>query len=343
MLREIMNHPKILVIGLGSMGKRRIRNLLDLGYNDIIGFDIRNDRIKEVSKNYKIPTFSNLQDALEKKPTAMIISTPPDLHLKYAKIAIKKNIHFFMELNLFSKDVKEIIHKLNGKSIIAIPSCSMKFHPLVKELKKLLKKNIVGKILSIQHHSGSYLPLWHPWEDYRDFFVSNKETGGARELIPIDLVWLTSLFHEIKSVYGHARKISSLDVKIDDIYQIFLEFKNGIVCNFVTDVISIPPSKMTKLIGEKGTLICDFKNGTIKILKANKSRTLNLKMGKVAKGYKGNTLPETLYKEETKHFIDSLKGKKYPFSLDEELKILRVLDAIETSNKKGKKINLYSK
>ena len=28
-----------LVIGLGSMGKRRIRNLKSLGYNNIIGFD----------------------------------------------------------------------------------------------------------------------------------------------------------------------------------------------------------------------------------------------------------------------------------------------------------------
>ena len=45
---------KVLVIGLGSMGKRRIRNLLKLGYKDIIGFDIRTDRINEVNKKYHI-------------------------------------------------------------------------------------------------------------------------------------------------------------------------------------------------------------------------------------------------------------------------------------------------
>ena len=38
---------KIIVVGLGSMGKRRIRNLLKLGYCDIIGFDPRDDRRKE--------------------------------------------------------------------------------------------------------------------------------------------------------------------------------------------------------------------------------------------------------------------------------------------------------
>ena len=41
---------KIIVVGLGSMGKRRIRNLLKLGYCDIIGFDPRNDRRKETRK-----------------------------------------------------------------------------------------------------------------------------------------------------------------------------------------------------------------------------------------------------------------------------------------------------
>lgn len=37
---------RFLVVGLGSMGKRRIRNLQELGFNKIVGFDIRKDRTK---------------------------------------------------------------------------------------------------------------------------------------------------------------------------------------------------------------------------------------------------------------------------------------------------------
>ncbi len=40
---------KFLVIGLGSMGKRRIRCLQSLGHTDMIGFDIRNDRCEDAS------------------------------------------------------------------------------------------------------------------------------------------------------------------------------------------------------------------------------------------------------------------------------------------------------
>ena len=47
---------KILVVGLGSMGKRRIRNLVKLGHRDILGFDTQKLRRNESSRKYKIKT-----------------------------------------------------------------------------------------------------------------------------------------------------------------------------------------------------------------------------------------------------------------------------------------------
>ncbi len=200
------------------MGKRRIRNFLKLGYSDIIGFDIRKDRRIETMNKYGIKTFSQLDEALDKKPKLMIISTSPDLHLKYAKIAIEKKINFFTELNMFSKDIEQIIHKMHGKSIVGLPSCTLRFHPVIKKVKELLENNAIGNVLLIHQHIGQYLPNWHPWEDYRKFFVSKRETGGARELLPFELFWLTYLFSDIKSVYAKMNKVSKLDADIDDFY-----------------------------------------------------------------------------------------------------------------------------
>ena len=50
----IKNSLKILVVGLGSMGKRRIRNLQHLNQNDVIGFDPRDDRCKESFENMEL-------------------------------------------------------------------------------------------------------------------------------------------------------------------------------------------------------------------------------------------------------------------------------------------------
>ena len=67
----------------------------------------------------------------------------------------------------------------------------------------------------------------------------------------------------------------------------------------------------------------------------------SIKMGKVAKGYEGSTPPETLYEDELRHFFMSIKHKKiYPYTFQDELKLLRVLDAIKDSSKKKKQIIL---
>ena len=190
---------QVLVVGLGSMGKRRIRNLLKLGLKNIIGFDPRLDRRLESEKLYKITTVSTINEGLKKNPICMIISTPPNLHYKYAVIAIKNNIHFFTEVNISSSDVKKIIQQLNKKSIIGLPSSTLLYNPLIKKLKVILAKKQIGKPLTVYHHFGHYLPNWHPWEDYREFYVSKRKTGAAREIVPFELVWLTFLFSNIKS------------------------------------------------------------------------------------------------------------------------------------------------
>jgi predicted dehydrogenase len=335
----LMINMRILVIGLGSMGKRRIRNLKRLGYSNIIGFDSREDRRIETSRKYGIKTFSNLEEVLKKKPDMMIISTPPNHHLKYANIAIKKKINFFTELNLIPQDVEKISHGLRGKKIVGSPSSTMHYHPIIKALKKILGKNLIGKIFSIQHHSGQFLPNWHPWEDYRNFFVSKKETGGAKEIATIELTWLTHVFSNIKSVYGKVDKLSKLDADIDDIYHAFIEFKNKISCTLLVDVVSIPSFRETKIIGEKGTILCDFNLGIIKVFRNNKWKKIQVKMDKVAKGYRGNTPPEKLYEDEIKNYIDIISShKKIQYTFSDELNVLKIVKAIEDSSKKGKKI-----
>lgn len=335
------NMLKILQVGLGSMGKRRIRNLQQLGIKKIIGFDPNENRRKEVEKLYHISTISTIKEGLEEKPDCMIISTPPDLHYMYAKIAIKNNIHFFTEVNLSSNDVSKIRQEIKHKKIVGVPSSTMLFHPIIKQLEKLINNGAIGKPLTVYHHFGHHLSNWHPWEDYRKFYVSKRETGAAREVVPFELVWLNHLFSDIHSVYGNIAKISALEANIDDIYQIIIEFTNGIKCIFIVDVISEPAINETRIIGDKGIIFCDHNLGTIKIGKGNKWKEVKIKMGKMAKGYKGNTPADSTYVEEMKSFLTAISKKStLQYTFDNELKILQVLDAIELSNKNSKKITI---
>ncbi len=320
------------------MGKRRIRNLQQLNFKNIIGYDPCKVRHNE-AKKYGIQVFDDFKKSLLQKPNVMIISTPPDLHLHYAKIAIKKNIHFFTEVNMSSKDVSKIISLLKNKKIIGVPSCTMFFNPMVLEIQKQLEKHSIGKILFIQHYLGQHLADWHPWEDYRKFYVSNRNTGGAREMVPVELAWIVLLFSNIKSIFGNVTKISELQANIDDLYQVIIEFQKKIFCNFTIDVFSSLLIRETRIIGENGMISCNFLTNRMTIFSKNKIKNKKFTYGKYSKGSR-KKIPELMYEKEMNSFFNKIqRNKSYPFSFKDELKILKFLDMIEKSNFLNKKIS----
>ncbi len=324
---------KFLVVGLGSMGKRRIRNLQYLE-NEVLGFDTREDRIKEASEKYKIKAFVNIEEALKESPDAMVISTPPDLHMRYAKIAIKNGLHFFTEASVVQDEMQEVIEELAKSEIIGIPSCTMRYHPIILEIKNILEKNSIGKPLSFLYHSGQYLPDWHPWEDYRKFYVSKRETGACREIVPFELVWIIDTFGDIHSVSGLKSKVSDLEADIDDIYNVLLNFQNGIQGNLTVDVIARFPYRQLKILGEKGVIFADWADRTVKYF-TKELGWVDKKIddGIVEKDYIHGEGP---YIEEMRNFIKAIRKEiPLPYNFVDDLKILKILESIEKSSDEG--------
>jgi len=327
---------KFLIVGLGSMGKRRIRNLQYLKAGEIIGFDVQEDRRKEVEKKYGIITFDKFDNAIQNQPDALIISTPPDLHMKYAMDAVKNNKHFFMEASVVDWGMNELIAECKNKNIVAAPSCTMRFNPSVKNIKEIIEGKDIGNVLLFTYHSGQYLPDWHPWENYRKFYVARKETGGAREIVPFELVWLTWILGDIDTVSCFKGKLSNLDVGIDDAYQIITKFKSGVFGHMLIDVISRIPDRSCKIFGEEGVILWDW--GTdVKVYTAKDKNWKNYpeKGGITVEGYT-EKIKEGPYIEEMNTFIRAIKKEiKYPYTLEEDKRILEVLYAAERSSDNG--------
>lgn len=318
------------------MGKRRVRNLQYLNQEMIMGFDPREDRCKETSEKYGIRTFSDITVALNEKPDAMVISTPPDLHMRYAKIALENKMHFFTEASVVQDEMVEVIQMLKKSGIIGLPSCTMRYHPIVNQIRNLLDKNIIGRPLSFIYHSGQYLPDWHPWEDYRKFYVSKRETGACREIVPFELVWLIDLFGKIKAVTGRRSKVSNLEVDIDDIYNVLLEFNNGIEATMTVDVIARYPYRQMKILGETGVIFADWSDRIVKYYTKDKGWIESkVEDGAIEKNYIHGEGP---YIEEMSKFLGTIQNKiKQPYTFEEDWQILKILESIENSSDKGMK------
>lgn len=331
---------KFLQVGLGSMGKRRIRNLQYLKAGEIIGFDIRDDRRKEAADKYKVRTFDDFDKAMAENPDVFIISTGPAAHMKYAIIAAKNNKHFFTEANVLDEKMDELIELCKGKKIVAAPSCTMRFHMAVRKIKEFVDNNVIGKLLAFTYHSGQYLPDWHPWEDYRKFYVGKRESGACRELTPYELEWLTWIFGGIDTISCFKGKQTKLDVDIDDTYQIILKFKNGIFGHMLIDVISRVHRRVFRLLGEEGVVEWDWDTKRVKVFRAKdkKWEEYPAEEGKPEKGY---IIGEKIYIDEMDHFVKAIKGElKYIYSFEEDKKVLSLLYAAEKSSNKGIHVKL---
>jgi len=329
---------KFLVIGLGSMGKRRIRNLKTLGHNKIAGFDIRDDRLKEAQKKYDIEIYNDINLALEKfKPDVFIISTSPDKHMEYAYLGFENGIHCFIEASVIdSEKILNLYNLSKNSSILIAPSCTMKYFPMPKKVKELIQNGLIGNVLYFNYHTGQYLPDWHPWENVKEFYVSNPHTGGCREIVPFELTWINDIFgFDVNVISGFRSKLSNMNIDIDDLYQFVLKYKNGTVANITVEVLSRPKaSRELLIIGESGKIEYNFDNNLLKYVNVNMRewKYINFNKGTVEEGYIN---PEEPYINEIKDFVKSIEliqnGKRpvFPNDLQKDYKILQTLYDIE--------------
>lgn len=333
---------KFLVVGLGSMGKRRVRCLQSLGYKNIIGFDLRQDRRDETLQKYGIRTYGDFFKAIDEfNPDAFIISVPPHIHHEYIKLAIKNNKHFFVEASVVDTDMDEIKRNLRDVSIVAAPSLTMAFHPAIKQIIAIIKSGDLGTISNVIFHSGQYLPDWHTYEKVSDYYVSNPATGGAREIVPFELSWITQILGFPKRVCGNVRKTINIEgaEKIDDTYNFLFDYDNSLAV-ITIDVVSRSATRRLLINGNQKQLIWDWNQKNIQIYdaKIDKWQILEYQMSKAESGYNQN-IGENMYIDELKDFIEAIDSKK-PFinTMENDHNVLKLLYAIEESDKTKKYI-----
>jgi predicted dehydrogenase len=309
------------------MGKRRIRDLLALGIQQVVGVDLNPERRAETNRLFGIETRANAESALSAvKCDAVVISTPPDLHTIYGEVSVKAGIPFFMEANVVQTGLAELAELCKTHRILAAPSCSMRFHPSVKVIKQFVEQVTPQEIAAFSYVSGQYLPDWHPWEDYRQFYVANKETGACREIVPFELNWLTWLFGDVITINTVKAKRTRIEVDIEDIYLLSLTFQTGVVGSLEVNVISRIPERAFRAIGEKHYLIWNWMDQQVQIYDAVAD---SWRINREAPGFKNYNL-ETMYFDEMQNFVKAVRGEcEYGFSIEEELKILDTLSRAE--------------
>ena len=327
---------KVLVVGGGSIGKRHIRNLLSLKFNgnDIYCVEPRKDRIEALKTLGIENTFENINQALEKNSyNFSILCSPTIFHIDQAISLARKKINIFIEKPLSAdlNNIDELLTEVKENNIKVGIAYVFRFSPLINKVKEILNKNLLGKVLYFRGEFSEYLPDFHPYEDYRTFYMAKKELGGGSILDQshiIDLIFY--LFGDFKSVFAFNSKVSNLEINTDDISEMLVETQNGIVGTIHTDIIGRNHKKELEIKGELGNITVNFYKNCVNFYSSqDKASTI---YNKFEKDFNQN------YILELQNFIMYCQDKEdIRTSLDESIKIMKLIFAAQKSHKTGQR------
>ncbi len=319
---------KILIAGLGSIGRRHLRNLLALGYRDILLYRTRQSTLPD-DELAQFPVETSLESALAQQPDAVIVSNPTALHLQVALPAVKTGCHLLMEKPIAEKkdtavDAFQTAVAEAGRHVLV--GFQLRYHPVLGQIKQLIKSGELGKPYSFRAHWGEYLPGWHPWEDYRKGYAARKDLGGGvvnTLCHPLDYVrWLFGEVNALSAVTGH---ISNLELDVEDVAEVLMEFENGCLGSIHLDYFQRPPAHWLEVNCEKGHIHWDNASGGAEIFKVD---TNQWKTFEPPAGFERNDL----FLDEMRHFVNIIEGDAIPrVSLSDGVKALEITEAVHRS------------
>lgn len=320
---------KILIIGFGSIGKRHANNILHLTNYNIIIFSKRQDITDSDFTNFKkyksrIKIFSSLTQCLKEKPNVAFITNETSKHISFALKVAQNGIDLFIEKPLSNnlENIKKLNKISKDKKIIVMVGCNFRFFPPIKKIKELVDKKIIGKIISAQIENNSFLPDWHPNEDYTQSYASRKSLGGGVTLTQIhELDYLTWMFGNAKKTVSLVGKFSDLEIDADDHCSAVLKLKNNIIVELHLDYFSRPFFKRIKIRGIKGTIYWNSDENKVKVFNQNTMKWNSIQLKNNYKLSSRNV--NQMYVDEINYFFECLHLRKKPMNnLDESTKIL---------------------
>ena len=328
---------KILFLGLGGAGQRHLRifntllpNVKKIAFRHTsrtptLNADFTVAKSETLEERYNLEVFKNLDQAYEQKPNLVVISLPSANLADAVVDAANHGCNVFVEkpaaVNMYQ--VKRIRQAISKNQVNFFVSFQRRFHPIINKIKLALHSNLIGPIMSVSVNVGSYVPAWHPYENFLELYACKKELGGGvlrTECHELDM--LNWIFGSAKKVYGILQNRYKYKLNVEDSANLILDY--GSFCASVDlCFMSKVQERLIEIRGQKGYIKCDFnRNNMIHLDYASNSK----KYFKVSK-----LTQEDLFFKQAKYFIDNEVDFKedYINAIDE---LCKIFDSVEISD-----------
>ena len=343
---------KILIVGLGSIGQRHVRNLRALlgEKTEILAWRVRRlshvvtpamqaDQNQEVEKVYGIRAFDTLEGALAEKPHAAFICNPSSMHVQPALACVRAGCDLFLE--------KPVSHNLDGlaellraaaeRNRVVMVGYQLRFHPCFLALQKAVLERSLGNLLAVRAHVGEYLPAWHPYEDYRQTYASRADLGGGVIVTQIhEFDYLYALFGVPRRLFALGGHWSHLEIDVEDTASTLMQFQVGgrsLPVHLQQDYLQRPPSRGCEIIGDRGKMHMDLTG--LSVIRYDCE-------GKLSETARWENFDRNqLFLDQLRHFLDCMETRRKPVvDLQDGIWSLRMALAARESIAAGRAVEL---
>ena len=265
-----IKHPRVLILGAGSVGQRHLGNFANQGCVVSI-FDPRRDRLEAAVKIAPVlSTVTSIEELGDAKDMfdGVVVASPPSFHVEQLGWALDRGLPVLMEKPLgISYDsacaAAKMVQEKQGSVVLGY---TYRWWEPLRDFRDKLRSSEIGRPIHVQCFMSAHLADWHPWEHYKEFFMASATLGGGALLDEshfIDL--LLWMFGMPKTAFGCVSHISNLDIETDDNVDAILEFPDGLRASVHLDLYGRPHEKWINVICDNGTMRWSFEPNEIRI------------------------------------------------------------------------------
>jgi predicted dehydrogenase len=330
---------RILIVGLGSIGKRHLRLAREL----LPSADIRvlRHQVCDSIPEHANGCFSSLEQAVNFTPKIAVIASPATHHVVVAQALAEVGVHLLIEkpLSATSDGVLQLLETCRKQKIVLLTGYNLRFLSSLQKFRNLLGESVIGRVLSVRCEIGQYLPSWRPDSDYRQGVSARQELGGGALLeLSHELDYLQWIFGEVEWVKATLSRQSGLEIDVEDTAHLTLGFaseanSNKLVGTVNLDFIRHDTTRLCAAIGEKGSLRWNGLTGVVELFEAGAKEWREI--------FRHQHHRDDSYLAEWQNFLDCVTEHKAPLITGEDgLKVLQLIEAARKSSESGCQVNV---
>jgi len=258
--------PRIVVVGLGSIGRRHARLLAARGDLQVEWCEALPEALAFARKEIGEPAASHASwaEALSSQPDMVVIATPHAQHAEQAIAASRAGIHVLCEKPLSDSLVRarEMVAAAESSRAVFTVGFQLHFHPALQRVKALLREGAVGSVHHAHALVGTYITLVNSKSRYQ---------ASLRGALFLDYAHQPDVFHYLlgtvpRGVYATGGQGGRLPLRSNPNFAaVVCDYAEPLISTIHLNYLQMPDRHEYEIVGDEGWIAVDMFKGEMRI------------------------------------------------------------------------------